>query len=422
MRFEPAISREKNLTRRSLSELKNQRELRHAPRPPARWHKPMVVALVIAMLLTTTGMVGGSGLFVDKKVITLRHQSVESQAVTYADTVGEFLVQQGIFLMEGDELLPGEDTPLTDGMTVQVDQVMTIIVQYRGQQQRLALNRGTVADALDAVGIVLDEADQVDHDPDELLSDNMTIVVTTFDESVLTQVEPLPYAVVEVESDALYVGKKQLFREGQEGKLERIITVRYRDGLEISREVTSEKVTVRRYNEIVLVGTKPTPTPTPKPTPSPSPTPKKTTKTTTKSTTKITTTKSSSTTKAKTSKAVSAQPTVIPELTVDYVKTLTCEITAYTHTGEQTAIGTWPRATRTLDNPGTVAVAPQTIPYHTLLYVPGYGYCVAEDTGGFRNERPYQIDLFMDTEEECNEWGRRRNKTVYIIQYNYERK
>lgn len=78
-------------------------------------------------------------------------------------------------------------------------------------------------------------------------------------------------------------------------------------------------------------------------------------------------------------------------------------------------------ATRTRENPGTVAVAPQTIPYHTLLYVPGYGYCLAEDTGGFRHDRPYQIDLFMDTEEECIEWGRKRDYTVYIVEYNYER-
>jgi 3D (Asp-Asp-Asp) domain-containing protein len=79
-------------------------------------------------------------------------------------------------------------------------------------------------------------------------------------------------------------------------------------------------------------------------------------------------------------------------------------------------------ATRTRDNPGTVAVAPDVIPYHTLLYVPGYGYCLAEDTGGFRFNSPNQLDLFMDTEEECIKWGRKIDHTVYIVEYNYTRK
>lgn len=90
------------------------------------------------------------------------------------------------------------------------------------------------------------------------------------------------------------------------------------------------------------------------------------------------------------------------------VKTLSYEVTAYTHTGEKTAKGNWPAV-------GTIAVNPKQIPYGTLLYVEGYGYGIADDTGAFRHSGKKQIDLFMDSESECVKWGRRRNVTVYIV-------
>ncbi len=63
------------------------------------------------------------------------------------------------------------------------------------------------------------------------------------------------------------------------------------------------------------------------------------------------------------------------------------------------------RATR-----GVIAVDPRVIPLGTRVYVPGYGYAVAADTGGaIKGNR---IDLCFDTVAECNDWGRR---TVTII-------
>lgn len=73
--------------------------------------------------------------------------------------------------------------------------------------------------------------------------------------------------------------------------------------------------------------------------------------------------------------------------------------------GHITAIGK--RARR-----GIVAVDPRVIPLGTKLYIPGYGYGVAADTGGaIKGNR---IDLCFDTREEAINWGRRR-VVVYII-------
>jgi 3D (Asp-Asp-Asp) domain-containing protein len=81
------------------------------------------------------------------------------------------------------------------------------------------------------------------------------------------------------------------------------------------------------------------------------------------------------------------------------------EATAYTHTGNQTFTGTWPKI-------GTVAVDPRKVPLGTRGYVIGYGFVIAEDTGGLI--KGDIIDLFMETEEECWEWGRRPVEVIWF--------
>lgn len=62
---------------------------------------------------------------------------------------------------------------------------------------------------------------------------------------------------------------------------------------------------------------------------------------------------------------------------------------------------------------GTVAVDPRVIPLGTKVYVEGYGHAECLDTGGaIKGNR---IDLYMDSREECFEFGRRDVK-VYIIE------
>lgn len=80
--------------------------------------------------------------------------------------------------------------------------------------------------------------------------------------------------------------------------------------------------------------------------------------------------------------------------------------TAYTHTGNCTFTGVYPHI-------GTIAVDPGVIPLGTRLWVEGYGYGIAQDTGGVIKGNI--IDLFMDTKSECLRWGRRRVK-VYILE------
>lgn len=79
----------------------------------------------------------------------------------------------------------------------------------------------------------------------------------------------------------------------------------------------------------------------------------------------------------------------------------TFEITAYTHTGNRTATGIWPK-------PGIVAVDPAVIPLGTKLHIPGYGTATAHDTG--EDIKGYRLDVFFDTHEEAINYGRKIKK------------
>ncbi len=53
---------------------------------------------------------------------------------------------------------------------------------------------------------------------------------------------------------------------------------------------------------------------------------------------------------------------------------------------------------------------PRVIPMYSKVYVEGYGYAIALDTGGAIQGN--RIDLFMNSEAECNSWGRRTVKVI----------
>ena len=89
---------------------------------------------------------------------------------------------------------------------------------------------------------------------------------------------------------------------------------------------------------------------------------------------------------------------------------LTMEATAYTRhdagVGGITAGGNPMRR-------GLVATDPRIIPMGTRLYIEGYGYAIADDTGGAI--RGHKIDLAVDTLAEAYQIGRRQ-MTVYILE------
>ena len=86
-------------------------------------------------------------------------------------------------------------------------------------------------------------------------------------------------------------------------------------------------------------------------------------------------------------------------------KTYQVEATAYTYTGDLTATGVPPRV-------GLIAVDPRVIPLGSRVYIEGYGYAIAADTGG--DIKGNKVDIFLESERECVNWGRKPVK-LYLL-------
>ncbi|WP_039653489.1 3D domain-containing protein [Clostridium tyrobutyricum] len=84
--------------------------------------------------------------------------------------------------------------------------------------------------------------------------------------------------------------------------------------------------------------------------------------------------------------------------------TITVQATAYTG-GGYTASGRQAAE-------GVIAVDPTVIPLGSRVYVDGYGYAVAADTGGAIQGNI--IDLYFSSQSACENWGR-RTVTVHIL-------
>ncbi|MDR3348616.1 MAG: peptidoglycan-binding protein [Acidaminococcales bacterium] len=92
-----------------------------------------------------------------------------------------------------------------------------------------------------------------------------------------------------------------------------------------------------------------------------------------------------------------------------YKRVLTMEATAYT--SDDPGCGLYTAGGNRLRR-GLVAVDPRFIPLGTRLFVAGYGYAVADDTGGaIKGSR---IDLAYESRPDALKFGRRM-VTVYIL-------
>lgn len=97
--------------------------------------------------------------------------------------------------------------------------------------------------------------------------------------------------------------------------------------------------------------------------------------------------------------------------TNNYKEVYTMMSTAYA--GDTiTYMGTTP--VRDPDGISTIAVDPSIIPLGSKVYIPGYGLAIASDTGGLIKEN--RIDLFLNSEDECINWGV-QTVSLYLIAY-----
>ena len=332
----------------------------------------LVAALIPAVIVTASI----SGFVWAQKQATLVVDGRAVEVKTQAADVSALLAQAHVAVHAGDVVSPSAGTPVTRGLTVTVRHAKRVVVSLGGHKSYLSVVGDTVADALVAAGIDPVSNPTVTPALTEKLVTGMTISAPRVFARMSPQSVRLPFARRLVNDPALPRGMRQVVSRGTAGSALRIYRSYVADGVEGTRTLAAVRTVAPAIDEVVAVGTG---------------------------------TRSlhyagivaSARVLARTFEAEPPPPGVGREMH--------CEATGYApgEPGVNHRCATGAFATH-----GVIAVDPRIIPLGTHVYVPGYGYAVAADTGGaIKGNR---IDLCYDTYDEAVQWGR-RDVTVLIL-------
>jgi 3D (Asp-Asp-Asp) domain-containing protein len=289
-----------------------------------------------------------------EKEITIECDGKVEQVKTFSNSVIDALAEQNIILYDEDVVIPAEENKLEDGMKIEVKRAVPITIISDNKQFDLRTQPCSVDSILTKANIELNELDKVQPNLDQYIDKPIKITVTRVNQEVIEEIKEIDYEIVSRKDYSMPEGQKKVIQKGVKGQ-EKIITTHTIEDGEIVAKTSKSEIVKPAKPEIVLVG----------------------------------------------SMAVASRGG--EEFT--YIRKLRMLATAYTHTGRLTATGTEPRV-------GVAAVDPKVIPLGSRLYIDGYGYARAEDTGGaIKGEK---IDLFMEDESKVYNFGRRW-VTVFVL-------
>ena len=282
--------------------------------------------------------------------LTVYEDTVPYTIHTLAETVGEALRDAQITIYLGDEVQPSLGSQVSSGLRVFIRRSTPVSLLADGVLYKTRTQSENVGDVLTEIGVGLTGLDEVSPPLSADLYPDMQIQIVRVREEIEVEEEIAPFGTE-------WVGDRDLpidtiiDRPGAEGIARRRFRVLLRDGQVVERELEDVWVAQEPRNRVRVYGQKIEP---------------------------------------KTFVAEDGQE-------ITYWRTIRMRATSYSaSTAGVSPSVRWYGVTRTGDRmrKGVVAVDPRIIPLRTKVYVPGYGFGDALDTGG--NIQFRRIDLGYD--------------------------
>ena len=322
--------------------------------------------------------------------VTFVHADGKTIDTIFAGTVAELIESQGVTLSDTLFSSVNVNAVVTNNLRVGIISAYDIIINVDGEEKAVQTTEKTVGGVLTEQGITLDEDDEVSPSADTALTNDLVIDVLRVEYVTRETEEKIPFTTEKVNSSAMNKGTENVSQKGVNG----VKTITYKDrvvnGVVESSELVSEEVTKEPVKEIIKVGTL----------------------------VKKTSTKLGNNKIEKNGKPISELQ--LPSkysigannVPTEYKYTIEGRGAAYCIPGGITATG---RPVK----PGYIAVNPKQIPYGTEMWIVSndgvvYGYAIAADTGGFVNKGYFTCDLYMNSKEQCYQWGD-RGVTIYVL-------
>jgi len=315
----------------------------------------------VIVVLSITGFV-----WANKQVTIVvdgRASHVKSQA---ADVAG-LLAQADIAVGSGDVVSPSADAPLSSGMTIVVRHSVPVTLRFGDETIELDVVGATVADALIAAGADPSSNPAVTPALSSPLVKDMVITAPTAFVRVTREEVTIPVTTERRRDPGLLRGTTRVISKGSPGVALRVYRTIVTDGIEGSPILIAEETVSRPVTRVVAVGT------------------------------------------ATNARLMAASTSTAGKPAPRGGRKMRVETTGYApgSGGADHRTATGAAAVR-----GVIAVDPKVIPLGTHVYVPGYGYAVAADTGGAIDGR--RIDLCFGSYDEAIQWGR-RSVTIIIL-------
>jgi len=262
--------------------------------------------------------------------LTLVKPDGEQTIQTAAFTVGQALTEAGIPLYAADRLDPPAETPITGPLTVTYTPSREITVSADGQSLAIRSAAATVGQALAEAGIPLEGLDTSLPSEDAPLPEDGKIRIVRVVETVTLTQKSIPFTTLTEYSAELELDQQAITQPGAAGLAVTRVRMRSEDGVEVSRQSESESVVRPPQDHVVSYGTR-----------------------------------------------VVMHTITVDGITITYWRALQFWATSY-HPAET---GSDITASGKRVAKGLVGIDYHYIPFGTQMYVPGYGYAEAADTG-----------------------------------------
>ncbi len=310
---------------------------------------------------------------------------------------GETVIARGKLLETLQEVLVANDLPVSDkyqyskALSSLFKDVASLEISEKTSGQLFVGDKAqlyyagdiTVGDLLDKMKVEVDENDRIEPSLDTVISDTTgDIRVIRVEIREESSIREIPMEVTINEDQSLPVGSRIVKQVGKNGKSNVTERVYYENGVEVRRETIKTQIITVPQEEIIEAGPSTTVT-VPK-------------------AVKLKGTSGN----VNVEKSEVSESQASPNEETGFTGSMIVEATAYTATGNKTAWGTVPQAGRTIASWGG-------LPFGTKVYIPALGgvYTV-EDRGGAVTYGI--IDIFMDSEAECVQWGRQKIEIYFM--------
>jgi uncharacterized protein YabE (DUF348 family) len=305
-----------------------------------------------------------------RKTLIISIDGKEETFVTYKGTVKDVLQEKGIQLGQHDKVQPSLESKVSEKETIKLKTAIPVEINANGVKVQVQTAEDTIEDMLDEEkdtlkdqGIKFDkEVDEVTPSLDTKVEGDLSVQLVKVETKDIVEKEKINFDTIVEKDENLDSSVQKVKSEGVNGEKEITYQVIYKDGIEISRNIKSTKTILEPQNEIVVKGTG----------------------------------------QVYASRGGDS---------ITYKSKLSCIATAYSN-HSITATGRTP--VRNEGGLSTIAVDPSVIPLGSKVYVDGYGYAIAADTGSAIKSN--RIDIYLNSSSECNNWGRRA-VNVLIVAY-----